>query len=242
MKIFLIIFAFISSAVAAIVFNMQLLQEIEQENVPKKEFVHITDRIHQNLSLMRSITKEADVQDIHRFQLHSESLLKEIDGLSAISDEFKQDYTKLYAIVNQTALSIQKKYPDLSQKRIRVKEEAKIFDKKLKSIGLPELKTSWYEMQKLYHQFMREPYAEVFKNYRLKRDQTKLMITELYLDDPDEAQLFSFLDQHNEVLSAFHTVYNDVGLAQICELKPLIYGLKEKLQFNETVFNETSVL
>jgi hypothetical protein len=242
MKIFLIIFAFISSAVAAIVFNMQLLQEIEQKDVSKKEFVHITDRIHQNLSLMRSITKEADVQDIHGFQLHSESLLQEIDGLSAISDQFKQDYLKLYTIVNQTALSIQKRHPDLSQKRIRVKEQTATFDKKLKSIGLPELKTNWYEMQKLYHQFMREPYAEVFKSYRLKQDQTKRIITELYLDDPDEAQLFSFLDQHNEMLSAFHMVYNDVGLAQICELKPLMYGLKEKLQFNETVFNEASVL
>lgn len=242
MKIFLIIFAFISSAVAAIVFNMQLLQEIEQENVSKNEFVHITDRIHQNLSLMRAIVKEADVKDIHRFQLHSESLLQEIDGMSAISDEFKQDYSKLYTIVNQTALSIQKKNPDLSQKRIRVKEQTETFDKKLKSIGLPELKTSWYEMQKLYRQFMREPYDEVFKSYQLKRDQTKLMITELYLDDPDEAQLFSFLDQHNEVLDAFYLVYNDVGLTQICELKPLMYGLKEKLQFNEIVFNEASVL
>lgn len=242
MKIFLIIFVFISSAVAAIVFNMQLLQEVEQKNVSEKEFVNISDRIHQNLSLMRSITKEADIRNINEFQLDSASLLQEINGLSAISDAFKQDYSKLYTIVNQTAFIIQKKYPDLFQKRIRVKEQTAAFDKKLKSIGLSELKTSWHEMQKLYHQFMREPNAEVFKNYRLKRDQTKLMITELYLNDPDEAQLFSFLDQHNEVLNTFSLVYNDVGLAEIRELKPLMYGLKEKLQFNEIVFNEISVL
>ncbi len=242
MKIFLIIFAFISSAVAAIVFNMQLLQEIKQENVSKKELVNIADRVHENLSLMRAITKEADIQDLHKFQLQSDSLLQEIKDRPLISDAFKQDYSKLYTIVNQTALAIQKKHPDLFQKRIRIKEQAETFDKKLKSIGLPELKTSWHEMQKLYHQFMREPYAEVFKSYQLKRDQIKLIITELYLDDPDEAQLFSFLDQHNEVLSAFYLVYNDVGLAHICELKPLIYSLKEKLQFNKIIFNETSAL
>lgn len=241
MKMFLIVLILVSSTAAALFFSLQLIQESPQEKSSKEASDTLAERIHENFSRMRRITKEADIQDLSLFLQNSSRLLKEIESREPLCEEFKKEYSKLFDIVNQTALSIQSKQPALSQKLQRMKAQFERFDRKIKSIGLPELKTNWYEMQKLYRQFMREPSVQTFQSYRLRHVQAKSMITELYLDDADEEQLFAFLDHHYDVLSDFQLLYNDVGMENICQLKPLMYQLKEKIQLKAPLFEKPAL-
>ena len=238
MKTFFIVLILISSALAAIFMNIESPQEKIQKNVSEKESSTLQARINQNLSLMRRITKEADIKQSYLFKLNSDFLMQALEGKPFLSKEFIGEYEELNNIVNQTAQSIQTNTPHLYQDIHIMEAHIEKFDKKIKSIGLSELKINWYAMQKSYRQFLREPNVHELKNYQSKLIQTKKIITELYLDDEDETYLFEFLARHNDVFTSFDIVYKDVGLQRIHKLKPLMYALKEEMQLNPSLFKE----
>lgn len=239
MKIFLIILILVTSALATLFFTLDKPNEHKsplQAPVQKSLYSKIND----NFNLARRISKEGDISEIRSFKTDSVRLLSEIRRKSIFSEKFVQDYAKLHSIVNDTAYSIRLHDDILYTHMLKTKDRMQNFEKKIKSIGLSELNKSWRITQKLFHQFHRKPSEEKFLTYLKHLQETTNIITELYLDDEQEEYLYSYLKEHHKALNSLYEVYNDVGFHRINELKPLIYGLKEQMEFKTPQINNKS--
>lgn len=239
MKIFVVILILVTSALAALFFT---LDKPNEHKSPLQSPVQKTlySKINDNFNLVRRISKEGDISEIRSFKTDSVRLLSEIKRKSLFSEKFVQDYAKLHSITNDTAHSIRVHDDMLYTHMLKTKDRRQNFEKKIKSIGLGELNKSWRITQKLFHQFHRKPSEEKYLTYLKHLEETKNIITELYLDDDQEEYLYSYLEEHNKALNSLYEVYNDVGFHRINELKPLMYGLKEQMGFQTPKINNKS--
>ncbi len=236
MKTLVIILVLVTSALAALFFTLDTpTEEKAPSYAPKQKLLY--SKIDDNFDLVRRISKEGDISEAKNFKRDSLRLINEIKRKSLFSEKFVQDYTRLHFIINDTAHAIHEHDDVLYMHLLKTKDRMENFEKKLKSIGLGELNKNWRITQKLFHQFHRKPSDEKYKKYLQHLDMTKTIITELYLDDDQEEYLFSYLDEHHNAFHALYEVYNDVGFYRINELKPLIYGLKEQMEFNRAQYD-----
>jgi len=230
MKTFVVILALVTSALAALFFTLDTpTQDKSPLHAPVQSSLY--SKINDNFDLVRRITKEGDISEANNFKADSLRLINEIKRKSLFSKKFVRDYTRLHFIINDTARAIRRHDNILYTHLLKTKDRMKNFEKKLKSIGLSELNKNWRLTQKVFHQFHRHPSEEKLKAYYQHLEVTKTIITELYLDDDQEEYLFAYLDEHYKAFTALYEVYSEVGFYRINELKPLMYGIKEQMEF-----------
>jgi hypothetical protein len=228
-------FVFLLSLVSASLFAAIMMVDKQEQTtgISDKVQVETLDKsIDNNLGLIRRITKEADMQQVKVFQDNAAYLLEQMKSDTRFDRTFVENYAMLNDIVNDTIHSIQAGRTEISIQILKTKKETQRFEKKLKSIGLAELNSSWHAMQKNNHQFLREPSNAKFEAYKQNVSRSKNIIAELYLDDEDEAYLFAYLDQHLKASAALYTVYTRVGLERMRKIKPLTYAIKEHINLN----------
>jgi hypothetical protein len=195
--------------------------------------------IDDNLGLIRRITKEADMDQVKRFQENSAYLLEHMKMNRDYDKSFVDNYALLNDIVNDAIHCMQTEQSSIHTQILKTKKETQKFEKKIKSIGLAELNNSWHAMQKNRHQFLREPSNTKFQEYQANFSHSKGIIAELYLDDEDEAYLFAYLEHHRHTTAVLYEVYTHVGLDRMREIKPLTYAIKEHIQLNRHLFKRT---
>lgn len=239
MKTFIVILIFVTSALAALLFTLDIPKtDVSPAKTPVQNSLYF--KINETFSLVRRISKEGDISQIRSFKAESLQLISEIERKSLFSKEFVQDYTRLISIINDTAQSIHEHDDVLYTHLLKTKDRMQNFEKKIKSIGLSELNKSWRLTQKLFHDFHRDPREEKFQTYLKQYQEMKTIITELYLDDDKEAYLFSYLEEHHKAFNALYAVYNDVGFHRIHDLKPLMYGIKAQMELQGHQLNSRS--
>lgn len=234
MKMFFIILILITSVLTSILLaiNSPIENRSTQEFLPDQSLDKL---IHKDLEQVRRITKDGDIS---AFDISSiKNLQKKIIDQPLISESFLKDYSNLNDIIQDTVSSIRDSEPRLSKQISKAKENTLKFQKKLKSIGLSELNISWRSNQKIYRNFLRRPEDKLYKNFQSNIREMKLIISELYLEDDDEAYLFSILDHYKLTIRAQYHVYQDVGFKRIKQIKPLVYSLKEQIQLNPLFFS-----
>lgn len=237
MKVFFILLILITSVLSALFLNLNH-NELETATDVSQTRFSLKDKFNDNFSIIKYITKDAEIQKASKFEFDSFNLIQKVKENSQIPQDFIQDYDELTSIINKTSRSIKTKKPTLSREIVEMDESLETYNNKIKSIGLIELSQNWRDMQKLYKKILRQPYESDFREYELKNAQAKQIITELYLEDNEERYLFSFIEKHKSVLSGFEQVYTDVGLKNIRDIKPLVYTLKEHMQKHENIFDQ----
>lgn len=236
MKAFLIVLALLSSSLAAVFFMIESPHE-KVKTFHSKQQETLRESINNNLVFIRRITKEADMQQADLFKENSIRLLAKMKDYGSLGGDFILKYSRLNDIVTDT-IHFMRDQPTLSNKIIKTKQETETFNKKLKSIGLAELNYNWHGAQKSYNKFSREPDKIQFKNYEHHLKLSKNIITELYLEDEDEEYLLSYLDGHYTTSISLYHVYNQVGFDRICDIKPLVYTIKNHMQLNTHTFEK----
>ena len=233
MKIFFLISILVTSVLTSILLaiNSPLDNKTTEDFTPNQSLGKL---IYNDLDQVRRITKDADISS---FDASSTKVLyQKINDQPLISESFLKDYSDLKNIIQDTVSSIRDNEPRLSRSISKAKENTLEFEKRLKSIGLSELNSAWRSNQKIYRKFLREPEDTLYKNFLSTIEEMRIIITELYFEDEDEAYLFAILDHYQLTIQAQYHVYQDVGLNRINQVKPLLYSLKEQMQLNPSLF------
>ena len=193
MKTFLIIFIIVSSALSAIFLNTQESLQDKPIKQTKSQPQTLKSQVNENLNLVRSISKEGNLTQALLFQTSSSQIQKILQDKNKISDKFIHKYEQVQQTVNALAQNIALNHPKLSINIQTMNQKQTKFDKKIKSIGLAELKKSWTDAKKAYQYYLRNPNDNTYKKYEKNYTTSKAIITELYLDDEDEEYLFDYL-------------------------------------------------
>ncbi|MBU0720030.1 hypothetical protein KJ877_01670 [bacterium] len=202
----------------------------EAKNDTNKE---IHDVFRQNVSDANAIIKRGDYAKITRYKEESLTIMAQIEHLDIPDEhklELKKDLSKYSQLINKISSKLQTQAPKLNQHYTDVVGNIATFNKKLSSIGLSELLSSWYNLSKAKNRYVKKPSKKLEKEFDKQWTSVITTISELYLDEEMEEPLFEFLHNYKAYFKEITIAYNSVTYSDIRELKPLSYKIKAQLE------------
>lgn len=234
MKIIVTLILLISSLAATAVFYFGGFSHNEGAAVEKRhaEPVNVKRLFDQSASYMKSIIKRGDIENIAHFQNNMALLMKglqEAKQNGAKVAELENNIAKYAQVVMAISDEMQNSASTLHSRYEMTQEKLEEFNLRISRIGLYELKEAWMDLSRLKNDFIREPNMETKAAFELQWMHTKILIGELYLDEPMEDPLFAYLDNYKAYVDGIASVYNAVGMQRVAKIKPLSYTIKSQI-------------
>jgi hypothetical protein len=106
----------------------------------------------------------------------------------------------------------------------------KLFIIAVDQIGLYELKTTYYNLDKIRNRYLKEPSSDTKIAYESENQHLQDIIRELYLDTAIEKPLFEYLENHKHYFEMISASYEEIGYERILRMRTNAYAIKSELQ------------
>ncbi len=193
----------------------------------------IHKQYHDNVNSANDIIKRGEYKKINQYKSSVSDIISQINALDIESKSKKKlqdDIVSYSKLIDTISTKLEKKAPNMSEHYQKVIEGLQHFNSKLSSIGLSELLTQWRELSRLKNHFVRNPNSSYRKKFDAKWTGIIITITELYLDEDDEKELFDYLKNYKLYFHEINEAYLSVGYKNLNKLKPLTYKIKAQLE------------